>query len=709
MAIINFSEQKHSTLFYDIRIFIFGCEVTPWISGQVSITHADRYGPSQAQFTLSNPMNAFELTYENLGSLSYEDRLSINQSILEQEKILKSKDSTSSEKESAAKKISEYSSAINFSTTSDGSNGIWRMADQPIQYSFDQGVYGDVIYSERAKKEIFNRKRYLNIDSNGNYLIDPLTNQPRYPLNPKSLIFHKHDPVRIFLLNPLKEPKRNDTESSLVFDEEWMYGFTGFIEKASKSRNAINDESTISIECKCIKGMTQLMRFQTNVLSEKFDPATLGLETFQDNVGFFADLRINNPVGGSHPLSSMSLEESVSILITGQGSSINEDITASERYYRDTSIPNVTKGAVGRFTLGNVYFFNGLNNSSLKGKSNLGNNSFDTGYDLLQDWYDLCLFGTKRDFLTREDVDYIGSHSGIGQDDYQSPWNQQLFILLPGKGTGLSNVTQYSIGTISDTREWDTRFNLLLELVGNLDYQWWTTPAGDMVVEFPMMDFHPEDFGQYKSILEYDMHYVDSDIGDESGEIISFLTCTGNYAFDPLNKSLEAAPVIPRITIQSDMLALRFGVIGGEPKNFPFLLDAYDSYQPGGAYDFRLARLGLIEFQKRISEFNVFSFNATFRPFLLPNKPVYLKPEERMATTTGISLIYDTISYTASSNTAVRYVRTIMPDGRFTLITGADSMPLSYREVYDTKETYKINKGLYVRFDDSNTKKSIKQ
>lgn len=709
MAIINFSEQQHSVLFYDIRVFIFGCEVTPWVTGTVNITHADRYGPSQAQFSLSNPMQAFELTYENIGALSYEKRISINQSIAELQKELLTAESKE-EKQAISSKISEYQKAINYSMTVDGSNGSWRMADQPINYSFQSGNYGDLIYSERAKKEIFDKKRLLNFDSKGNYLIDPLTNQPRYPLNPKSLIIQKHDTVRIFFLNPLKEPKRNDTETQQVFDEQWMYGFTGFVDTAIKNDNGITDESTINVSCKCIKGMTQLMRFQTNVLSEKFDPGTLGLENFQDNVGFFADLRINSPIGASHPLSNMSLEESVSILVTGQGSNINENIVASERGYRDSDIPDTVKGAVGKFTLGNVYFFNGLDKSSLKGRSNLSNrgkNSFDTGRDLLQDWYDLCLFGTNRDFLTREDVDAIGRNSGPYES--QSPWNQQLFMLLPGEGTGLQNVTQYSVGTISDSREWDTRFNLLLEITGNLDYQLWTSPAGDLMLEFPMMDFYPEDFGQYKSILEYDKHFIDAEVGDEAGEIISFLTCTGNYVFEPINQAIQAAPVIPRITIQSDMLAIRFGVIGGEPKNFPFLLEGYENYQPGGPYDFRLARLGLIEFQKRMSEFNTFSFNASFRPFLLPNKPVYVAPKERMATTTGISLSFDMSNYSASSNTAVRYVRTLMPDGTFTLITGADTMPISYRSLYNSNETFKLDKGLYVRFDDSDSKKSIKQ
>jgi hypothetical protein len=250
---------------------------------------------------------------------------------------------------------------------------------------------------------------------------------------------------------------------------------------------------------------------------------------------------------------------------------------------------------------------------------------------------------------------------------------------------------------------------LLLEITGNLDYQLWTSPAGDLMLEFPMMDFYPEDFGMYKSLMEFDKHFIDADVGDENCEVISFLTCTGNYVFDPLNQALQAAPVIPRITIQSDILALRFGVVGGEPKNFPFLLEGYENYQPGGAYDFRLARLGLIEFQKRMSEFNTLSYNISFRPFLLPNKPIYLVPEERMATTTGITLNFDVSSFTASSNTGVRYVRTLMPDGRFTLITGSDSMPLSYRSIYDSKETYKLDRGLYVRFDDSNSKKSIKQ
>ena len=110
-----------------------------------------------------------------------------------------------------------------------------------------------------------------------------------------------------------------------------------------------------------------------------------------------------------------------------------------------------------------------------------------------------------------------------------------------------------------------------------------------------------------------------------------------------------------------------------------------------------MARLGLIEFQKRMSDFNMINFNAAFRPFVLPNKPIYIIPEERMGCTTGITLTYNLPpANTASSNITLRYIRTLMPSGKFTLITGGDSMPLSYRRIYDSTETYDINQGLYV-------------
>ncbi len=65
-ALVIFKEQAYQVYFLDIRIFIQGVEVTPWVTGAVTITRTNRDGPSTASFQLDNALDRFVITQENL-------------------------------------------------------------------------------------------------------------------------------------------------------------------------------------------------------------------------------------------------------------------------------------------------------------------------------------------------------------------------------------------------------------------------------------------------------------------------------------------------------------------------------------------------------------------------------------------------------------------------------------------------------------------
>jgi hypothetical protein len=72
-ALVIFEERSYQALYEDFRIFIQGVDVTPWVTGSVSVTRTNRDGPNTCTFTLDNAMDRFVLTDENLNDDKWRD------------------------------------------------------------------------------------------------------------------------------------------------------------------------------------------------------------------------------------------------------------------------------------------------------------------------------------------------------------------------------------------------------------------------------------------------------------------------------------------------------------------------------------------------------------------------------------------------------------------------------------------------------------
>ena len=63
----DFREERNTVFYHDIRMFIFGADVTPWLTSSVTLSRADRNGINTLSFELSNVNRAFEITENNIG------------------------------------------------------------------------------------------------------------------------------------------------------------------------------------------------------------------------------------------------------------------------------------------------------------------------------------------------------------------------------------------------------------------------------------------------------------------------------------------------------------------------------------------------------------------------------------------------------------------------------------------------------------------
>lgn len=466
--------------------------------------------------------------------------------------------------------------------------------------------------------------------------IDSDTGDSRWPLQNRSIIFHKNDPVRIFLHNPFTEA------------DEWLFGFTGFVDQYPVQTDYLTGQSTLQVQCYDIKSLMQKMRVQQNSVFPTVEPQPL----FTDRSSIFADLITPDGARLTHKFANTSFEETVALLTTG---------TDLNRRGQSKAF------GIGDLALGKVVTYPVTKNPD-----------DDVNRATLEEWHSLCLNGPSAlddpssiadtTLLTTQEVEEIGRNTT--SDGAYAPTRAFVHFLLPKDGTAARNLTQTSFDTGSEQRDFSTRFEIISDFCARLDYEFLVLPNGDLAFEFPMYDFLPEDFGDYGPMFTAEYHLMSGNMADESGDVVTALVVTGG----PKRTDVDAlgnapASVIPRGIIQSSVMAARVGV-NVETQALPFVRS--------GA---RLRSLGFIEFQKRLANASSFDMEFGFRPFILPNRPLVNIVEQRMGLTSSVSNTMQVFS-TCSTGTTVRFVRQIREDGSFRFLTGSATLPISYRTIF---------------------------
>lgn len=410
--VLGFTERQHQVMYCDFAIFIAGVDVSPWVVGSLSISLSSRDGQNTASFTLQNANDNFVLTLRNL-------------------------------------------------TDPHNKAGGWRDCD-PLHLGSQ--------YSERAKYQIFQSKnkefddcffpnnpydRYIGIfreqgcgiptnlnrnanDVPGNAPLPPgsppassgfVRSARQWPLDPHRPVFHKHDPVRIFVHNPTTEKDR------------WLPGFTGFISSYSFNDDYVTGESQITINCYDIRGVMEKMRVAKNIRSSVGNVnALVELVDGSMNTGFFKDLLVES--AWTSFVAGKSLFSVAQFLITGKGFSDptgQEGTVLTPQFRTDMSQEDENRfkatgsGFVQPLTLGSVKgkaVFTRQNDASGVGTFRMGlqrsldqrvqcdSNGFQKPDPTLEEWYNILLLGVRRSPTTG----YIVGRDGlpINQPDLKS-------------------------------------------------------------------------------------------------------------------------------------------------------------------------------------------------------------------------------------------------------------------------------------------------
>lgn len=646
----SFTELRNSVFYHNIKVFIFGADVTPWLTGALTFSRAGRNGTNTCQFTLSNPLDAFSMTSRNLTPAD----------------------------------------GVDFSRDDAILTGQYR--------TIDPSMIGGA-YSELAKFQIISRKlsdQALNLKhqvetfgligqnlSDREHTRDSSQVQSeftdRYPFSEGSLCIHKHDPVRVFIQNPFQRG-----------DDAWTCEFTGYIDTKPYSQNYVNGLSQISVTCQDIRLLMQGMRVQVNPSSLIGNENTLlfregSLDNVRksavlpDDTNFFEDF-LATRTGLSHVLGGQTFQQSIETLLFGDA----ENASTRRRKEQGTGSTDIKRGGVGNLSKGLTFNFDPEQSAE----------------DFFENWNNLIIFGDRRKqlgsgtlggYLTELQVDEMGSQTFPGGE--WSPDNSLVHFLFPAEGSPLSNLVSFAKGdaNVIAKIEWESRLDLITKVCSSIDYQMYVTGLGDIVFEFPFYDFLPNSFGEvYKELYVFHRHLIQDTINDEGGEPIAALRLSshrlneeelkGNPEKEGNSGGVATSAEVVR-TIFSNVMASRYGA-HVETLSFPGIRDHN-----------RLTQLGFIEFNKRIAKFNKFGFDATFRPYLGINRPIFHGAKQRFGISESVVYTYQ-IRGEVTMTLDLSYTRKKEKDGFFRFITGGERVPISYNTIYDRNQVFVKNQGV---------------
>lgn len=645
-----FREEKNQVFYHDFKIFIFGCDVTPWVMGSVTLQKSDRDGTNVLSFNLSNQYQAFTITRENLG----EEDLSLPPTATQATK-------------SKFRLTDPYTLQGHYSELAKA-----KMFTLKTQKSLNTKV------KVKTKGKVVSTNQPGNIskitDNDYSNAADDTTS--RYPMSVGSLIFHKYDPIRFFVKNPL-------TRS----DDEWTCEFTGYLDSKPYTQNYTTGESVINVSCQDIRILLSLMRVQANptaqISNENMLYVTGGkgpsgaAASSEIDAGFFNDFVVFKDM--NHILAGMNWVNSVKTLLFGMTTN------------------NSPRGGVGKLKEGLTLYYDPKKNDTFKTLEKWNNivnfgvtplmvkddvkplipqGALEADTSVFTQFPSSASAGSMSEgtFLTKAQMYALGLSTVPNKAG--SPDAAKVHFLLPASGTPNQNMLEYNVVERIDIRvEWVTRLELLNQLCKSLDYQMYVNGMGDFIFEFPMYDFFPTDYTGYEALYAFNNHIVNDTINDEGGTAISALEVTSRSLFTPTQTPIEKGdtPIQTegelRKTIFSNVLASRIGVI----------LETYDV--PGVTSDAKLAQLGYIEFNKRIANYNIMDMSVAYRPYIGVNRPIYHQIRERFGISKSVTYTWR-VREEVSLEMSLQYVRKREGDGKFRYITGGERQPISYRTIY---------------------------
>lgn len=386
---------------------------------------------------------------------------------------------------------------------------------------------------ERFRKS---KNRFLNVPIEK--IIKDFPNGDIFPLVPGMPIIQAPDPIRVFLKNPWNlAPTSVGGEDT---SEEWYYGFTGFVAACTEEFDGKTNRSILRVFCEEIRRFLRYMLTTTNTETVALDDPT-GISPnlssnnpnqqhqITDSPGFTRLISANQSIE-----SNMSLPQAYKFVFFGDTTPADQNDQAQQTMNRISGVPGFSQERLKEVTL-----------SLKRGELEKGMSAqLDEMYPQLSE-EDVTSEGAKFDF------------------DEQTLW-----IILPDPAGWSHKEARWPFtwGFRADyISEFRSRFDILDEFTKRIDAIWYSTPKGDVVLEFPQYDqipmLHEE---PWRSILQIQNEWVGFSLTDDDRNIRT-LTLSPRSPISGLDLS-KSAPYVA-FGVQSDpVLQARYGY---RVQNFP--------------------------------------------------------------------------------------------------------------------------------------------
>lgn len=335
---------------------------------------------------------------------------------------------------------------------------------------------------------------------------------PRYDLHADDPIFTTNDAVRVFERDPLAE-------------NVWYYGFSGFITDWEESEDA-QGVSMLRLTCEDVMRPFRYARFTTNPAIFDIDKAAVAqdfiVRTFGADDTGFRDLNLEEIL-----YTVLFGPERADTLRELRGA-LNDDFAEYRSTEENYGVNGVTRRERPLFGVGNFNFER--SSTFLYGLGSLdtadttardiqtrrvyidGDNALGL-YQAALDWRvragdlestvlagetPISTAGMVKDENGAPLIDEV--ITAIGENPQLYPPDAQRFVmLLPASlGSDLSRqiLSQDILKTVATkATNWRTRLDVVCDVAERLNFSFYATPRGDLVLEMPLYDFDPESFG----------------------------------------------------------------------------------------------------------------------------------------------------------------------------------------------------------------------
>jgi hypothetical protein len=304
----------------------------------------------------------------------------------------------------------------------------------------------------------------------------------------------------------------------------------------------------------------------------------------------------------------------------------------------------------------------------------------------LQEWNKTALFGIFGRPLTYQEVTVIGRGTVMELENEKgafSPIQPYLHVLLPKQGTGVMSIVQQHVsnsGAASTQFRYETREQLLNEICDVLDYSFYCSPMGDLVFEFPHYNAIPSDFGKiFEGAYTMAREVKSSKIAHENGQIYTAWILQGlnQQVRDPSGG--QAADFMTKEVIVSPSLARRCGANPRYIKlKIPGVGGTVNTVPGSGTALQQLMAYAFLAVQRDVGKYEAVTIEHPYRPYLLPNRPVWLTHRQRIGLVSSVQYSVEVHRGAATASTDLGYIRSLFRDGTYRSMAGGYRSPVDY-------------------------------